>query len=351
MEKLSRIVREFVTIEGACAAGIATVDTLAGGPPSADLTYVLEGAKSAVSFAVAMDQTRIPPYFMKQDRVALEKELIRVNVVASGIGLHLANYLAQKGYPSVAVAANNVFRPPASGSLPQYTADLYYPDIAHRYLAVRSGVAHMGLSGNVLTRKEGAAIILGATVTTAPLLPTPPLPEEDNYCDRCRLCMAVCAARFMDPKEKATVTLGGEEIVYSRRRNYGRCDCVCSGYTGLHASGKWSTWSPGRFAIPEDHGELRAAYEKMQRAHGQWPESEGGRYFYFMDDKLRVACANCQLVCCPDKDERRARYDMLTGAGVVVQHEDGRLEAVPAEDAKQLLASMAESQRARYEDI
>jgi len=40
MERLSRIVREFVIIEGACAAGIATLQTLSGGPPSSDLTYV-----------------------------------------------------------------------------------------------------------------------------------------------------------------------------------------------------------------------------------------------------------------------------------------------------------------------
>jgi hypothetical protein len=30
-----------------CAAGIATLDSLAGGPPSTDLTYALPTAKSA----------------------------------------------------------------------------------------------------------------------------------------------------------------------------------------------------------------------------------------------------------------------------------------------------------------
>ncbi|MBW2284596.1 MAG: epoxyqueuosine reductase, partial [Deltaproteobacteria bacterium] len=49
--ELSRLVLDYVKCEGACAAGIATVDTLAGGPPSADMTYVLPGAKSAVCFA------------------------------------------------------------------------------------------------------------------------------------------------------------------------------------------------------------------------------------------------------------------------------------------------------------
>ena len=219
MKNLSRIVQEFVEIEGASLSGISTVKTLEGGPLSSDLTYVLPDAKSAVSFAVAIDQKVIPSYLMKKDRIAFENELIRANALASGIALHLSNYLKQKGYPSVPVAANNVFRPPQSGTLPEYTADLYYPDVAHRYLAVSSGVGHMGLSGNVLSNQYGAAIILGATVTTAELLPTPPLPQEENYCDDCRLCMASCISGFMHSKEKTTVTLGNTRVRYSRRRN------------------------------------------------------------------------------------------------------------------------------------
>jgi len=299
-------------IEGACEVGIATVKTLEGGPPSSDLTYVLPAAKSVVSYAIAIDQKPIKPYLMKKERLALEKAFIRANVLASGIALHLANYLTQKGYPSVPVAANNVFRPPDPDASSDYIVDLYYPDIAHRYLAVRSGVGHMGSSGNIITKNQGAAVILGATVTSAQLIPTLPLPEEENYCDDCGLCMASCVAGFMDRREKTSISLGGFEVTYSKRCNYGRCDLVCSGYTGLHSSGKWSTWSPGRFAIPKNDDELRPAYERMQRAHNKWPASEGGRYFYFMDEKLRVSCANCQLVCCPDKNERKARYKMLT---------------------------------------
>lgn len=351
MNKLSRIVREFVMIEGACEVGIATVKTLEGGPPSSDLTYVLPAAKSVVSYAIAIDQKPIKPYLMKKERLALEKAFIRANVLASGIALHLANYLTQKGYPSVPVAANNVFRPPDPDASSDYIVDLYYPDIAHRYLAVRSGVGHMGSSGNIITKNQGAAVILGATVTSAQLIPTLPLPEEENYCDDCGLCMASCVAGFMDRREKTSISLGGFEVTYSKRCNYGRCDLVCSGYTGLHSSGKWSTWSPGRFAIPKNDDELRPAYERMQRAHNKWPASEGGRYFYFMDEKLRVSCANCQLVCCPDKNERKARYKMLTKSGVVIQNSDGSREAVSQENAHKRFASMPTTQKALYEDI
>ncbi|CAB5138316.1 Iron-sulfur cluster-binding protein [Olavius algarvensis associated proteobacterium Delta 3] len=348
MEKLSRIVQEVVRIEGACRAGISTVETLEGGPPSTDLTYVLPGATSAISFAVAIDQDVIPPYLMKTDRIAFENEIIRANAVASSIALHLANYLNQKGYPSVPVAANNVYRPPDSGNVPEYTADLYYPDMAHRYLSVRSGVGHMGLSGNVLSTRYGASIILGATVTSAELVPTPPLPLEENYCDQCRLCMASCVSGFMHSSKNTTVRLGGEAVEYAERRNYGRCDCVCSGYTGLHASGKWSTWSPGRFVIPERDGDIPSAYQHMQRAHGKWPPAPGGRYFYYMDEKLRVVCANCQIVCCPDKEERSARFKMLSESGVIIQNDDGSLTAVSPEEATRRFDLMPDAQKALY---
>jgi hypothetical protein len=88
----------------------------------------------------------------------------------------------------------------------------------------------------------------------------------------------------------------------------------------------------------------------MQASHGKWPASAGGRYFYFSDEKLRVSCANCQLMCCPDKDERKSRYKMLTESGVVLQNSDGSLEAVSPKDADKRLASMSITQRALYQD-
>jgi epoxyqueuosine reductase len=346
VKKLSKLVQEIVTIEGACAVGIATAETLEGGPPSSDLTYVLPHAKSAISFAVPLDQTLIPPYLMKKDRLAFEKDFIRANALASGIALHLANYLRQKGYPSVPVAANLVYRSDVSGG-----ASSYMPDISHRYLAVRSGVGHFGLSGNILTKDQGGAVILASTVTTAELIPTDPLPVEDNYCDECRLCMASCVPEFMDRGVKTTITLGGIEFSYSKRRHVSRCDCVCSGYTGLHPSGKWSTWSPGRFNIPEDDDHIVLALEKMTRAYRKWPLAPGGRYFFYTDDKLRIACGNCQFVCCPDKKERKARYKMLTGSGVVVQTPEGSLEVVSHQKAEKRLAALPVDKRALYEDV
>ncbi len=57
MIDLNSLVLEYPLLEGAIKSGIATLETLAGGPPSIDLNYVLPGAKSAIVFSLAMDQT------------------------------------------------------------------------------------------------------------------------------------------------------------------------------------------------------------------------------------------------------------------------------------------------------
>jgi len=345
MDQLSRTVIEYVLDDGACAAGICTTETLAGGPPSVDLSYVLPGAKSAISFAVPLDQSLIPSYLAKKDRRSHELDNLHVNGRATGLAAHLANYLTMKGYPSVPVLANEVYRQNTPGGL----LDMH-PDISLRYLAVRSGVGSFGLSGNVHTPREGAAVILGATVTTAELVPTDPIPDEENYCDECKLCMASCASKLMAEKEKSRVSLGGVEFSYSRRRSYHRCDLVCGGFTGLHPSGKWSNWSPGRLEIPENDEDFLPV---LVAAIGAWqkrPPIPGGHYHPLMDGKLALTCGNCQLVCHPDRDERKRRYKMLVNSGVVVQNPDGTLEAVSPDEARKRLAAMRPEERAAYEN-
>jgi len=345
-EQLSQVVIDYVKCLGACAAGIATVDTLAGGPPSADLTYVLPDAKSAISFALPLNQNLIRPFLRKKDRSSHERDNFRTNGLAGGLSVQLSRWLDQKGYPSIAQAPNDVYRRDTPGRV----LDMY-PELSLRYLAVRSGVGHFGLSGNVITKDYGAAVILGCVVTTAELNPTDPLPEDESYCDNCRLCMASCASALMDPKEKTRIKLGDFEFEYSKRRSYLRCDYVCGGFTGLHSSGKWSTWSPGRFPTPKDDAEIGHALASSINAYCSRPEMEGGFHHSLMPGKLWQTCGNCQLVCHPDKEERKRRYQMLTRSGVVVQHPDGDLEAMPPEKATSFLSAMDIEARALYEKV
>jgi len=51
-EDLNQPVKDLVLNAGAVDVGVVTTETLEGGPPSTDLSYVLDGAKSAVVFAL-----------------------------------------------------------------------------------------------------------------------------------------------------------------------------------------------------------------------------------------------------------------------------------------------------------
>ena len=261
-EQLTQILKNLVKNSGAIAVGVTTTETLEGGPPSTDLTYVLPEARSAVVFAVPLDQRAIERFLKKEDMASANIDNRRVNNTASGLALELSEFLNMKGYKSVPLVANTVYRK----DTPNGPYD-EKPPISHRYLAVRSGIGYFGLSGNVIMNKVGAAIILASVVTEAELIPTDPLPPEDNYCDSCRLCMSACASGLMSSDEETTVTLGNRNFNYSKRRSYNRCEYVCGGFTGLHQSGKWSTWSPGRFPIPEKDEEFLGALIKAVPAY------------------------------------------------------------------------------------
>jgi epoxyqueuosine reductase len=344
MKDLNGLVLEYPLLEGAAKSGIATLETLAGGPPSVDLSYVLPGAKSAVVFSVAMDQTSIPDYLGKKDRLAYEREYNRTNSISSGIAVKLAGNLSQRGFPAVPLAANDVYR----DDTPMGRFDMA-PPISLRYLAVASGVASFGWSGNVIDDKHGACIILGAVVTSAELAPTAALNQEDNYCDECRMCSAACASGLMNAEERTEIHLDLHTFSYAARRAYARCQYVCGGYTGLHRSGKWSTWSPGRFPVPDEDDPYLNLLIASTVPYGQRPEGPGGRYHSMMDSKLYTTCGNCQIVCVPDKKERKRRYKLLAEGGVIIQNAEGALEAMSPQQAKTRLKAMSEEQRALYE--
>ena len=99
MEKITGRVKDLAMTYGAGAVGIVNTEMLVGGPPSTDLAYVLPDAKSAISFAVPLDQKFIESWFNKQSHADHFRDNIRTNVIASGISLELANYLKHKGYP------------------------------------------------------------------------------------------------------------------------------------------------------------------------------------------------------------------------------------------------------------
>ena len=81
---------------------------------------------------------------------------------------------------------------------------------------------------------------------------------------------------------------------------------------------------------------------------GERPVGEGGRYHSLMNHKLYTTCGNCQIVCVPDKEERKRRLNLLKNSGVVLQNADGSLEVFSGSDAEKRLAAMSEERRRLY---
>ncbi len=341
---LTEEVLEFAASLGAVSAGIATVETLAGGPPSVNLDYVLPGARSALSFALPMNREHIRAFLCKRDRIAHEKDNVEVNMMATGLAFEIAKMLKRKGYESKGTLANLVYRK----EIPDWPITLP-PDISHRYLAVRSGVGSFGWSGNVGVKGYGAAVILGTCLTRAELQPTDPVPAADGFCDRCKLCVTACPVARIEKRAEKSVTLGGVTFTLGGQKSNRRCELSCGGFTGLHPSGKWSTWSPGRFALPEDEQGFEELFDRsMKLSHLRPPLPGGFDIAGRNSDSIKLTCGNCQIVCFGDREQTAENLELLHGSGCVLQRPDGSLYALPADEAARTFERLDEDFRRLY---
>jgi epoxyqueuosine reductase QueG len=327
--------------------GIATKKTLEGGPPTTDMTYVMPEAESVICFSVPLSKELIRPYLAKNlPRGRTDFAIVRADcyLLAHKISKLAAEYLEQKGYKSAPVINNFKYREEdPDGALKMS------PVLALRLVAARSGVGSVGWSGNILVNGHGAAVLLGALVTSVKLEPTNPIPPEESPCDKCKLCVKVCAFRMFDEKMEDSYTMGGYTFKFSKRLNVVRCYIVCGGSSGLDATRKWSTWSPGRIPNPETemdvgrifahvtthpHQNMRVKGEEGSYAESTLKDEEIVQDYMHLgknptfSDNYAPTCGNCQLICSGDKRETAKNYEILTKSGCVVAGTNENLENV-----------------------
>jgi epoxyqueuosine reductase len=349
---LNQEIEEFLRERGAMRVGFANLKTLAGGPPSTDITYLLPKARSAISFALPMNRDLIRKFLTKESWFEAEEDDRLVNEKSTKLANELVEWLEQKGFMAACSKQNNnVYRTEIKGWKKEM-----YPDISHRYVAVRSGVGSFGWSGNVGIKDWGTAIILNTVVTNADLEPTDPIPPEEHFCTNCKLCVASCTAQFFSPTEKTVITMGGEEFSYGKRHSKYRCQLVCGGFSGVHRSKKWSTWSPGRFELPEgdDENALIKVLATAVLNYMRWPEIEpAGGFFHplLKDKKIRLTCGMCQKVCWGNEEETRKNYELLINSGCVVQTPEGELLVRSPRDAQKIFDEFPRKHRKLYTQI
>jgi len=191
--------------------------------------------------------------------------------------------------------------------------------------------------------------VLGAVVTSARFEATPPLPEEDNYCDDCNWCEAVCPTKYMSTTEDSLVQLGERTHKYSQRMNPARCGVHMGGVAGVSSNGRFSSWGPTQKKLPENDDDLFISLMELTDDQANRPAVPGGFVPAFIDSgRMNISCSACNLVCHPEREVRSKRVKMWTQGGLVVQHEDGHLEAMPREDAEDFVNAMPEARRALY---
>ena len=334
--------------------GFATIETMAGGPPGADLTYLLPEAQSAVGFFVPFDKEMILKYLGKEDpsiRGIHEEENLEIHRVIWKAAQRVKHWLIEQGYKAISVIPNNHYRT----DVPGWQASLP-PELSLRYLAVRSGIASFGWSGNVGTKETGTSIIIGGIITDATLKPTDRIPPEENFCDKCMICTKVCAFGMFSTTEETSVTIGGETFTYSKRGPIMRCGVTCGGANGLHKSGKFSTWSPGRYEYPETRKELNRVCAMAMTSQGKrlpYKDSSTGYKAASFAGKysVQLTCGNCNYICAGNTKETAKRYKALLNSGCVIQRENGVLEVYPSEKAKEVFESMpVKHQRLYHKD-
>jgi len=329
---------------GASISGIATKDTLKG-PDTADLEYVLPGARSAIVFCVPFDQNLIEP-FLGKEGFELNENKIRTTTFAGGIAFEISTVLTSLGYKAYPVAPNFAFR---KGS-PNGIFDRI-PPISLKFLARAAGIGHIAQSGLLINKEHGAAFSLGAVVTDAELEPTVPLPEKDSYCDRCGICKKACIVDHIN-NGIVEMMLGDENIRGGNCRLPARCAYPCGGITGLHRSGEWSTWSPGRFPLPEDDEDYRTISRRYVKRYLQ--RNRVGAVCYnpllAYPFEMQYTCCNCQFVCHPDIKVRKRRLEQLKKGGVIIEDAEGNKRAVSPQEAEEFLSRMSAERKELFID-
>jgi hypothetical protein len=364
-EKVKGYLRE----QGITLMGIAGPERWKNGPPSIDPTYMLPGAKSIIAWAWPFNVPAIYDFLSKKSPGPHNLDQLKSAQRMNRIAGELAELLKGMGYKATQVMTNNTYR-----RSPDIFANR--PSLSHRFAGAITGIGTFGLSGNIVTREYGAAILLDTVVTDALLKSDPVMPARytfDNRCRSCKLCDKSCTLGMFQDNEEEYILLNGELHPRGKRNNLDFCALPCFGLHGISRDKKWSTW--GRHWVtkwletlpdPKDRTGVRAIqtrmggkagdstprYEAIRRSQAiLWPrekvediipeyenlpQSEEELYklavrvqqnmgVHGLKDPWAQTCGNCAIVCGPDFEETKKRFDLLTQSGIVVPGEGGRL--------------------------
>ena len=208
---------------GASLVGIGSVDRFQDAPEMNHPAYLLEGAQSVVSFAVARTYGEALCVRGRRTKFPYQYGRHLTNRQLSIISHRIANVLERVGYVSMMtpthVSGTAPERPPFTGLFSQ------------RHAAVAAGLGDLGWNNLFLSPQFGPRQRLGSLITTAPLRPDPLI--EERLCDECMVCVRRCPPGALKEETGPTIMIGHKEITVGQ---YDKPRC------GLAAGGRMGVW-------------------------------------------------------------------------------------------------------------
>ena len=185
-------VKDFAKSRGAHIVGIASVDRFEAAPRGHRPEDLLPSAKSVVCIGMRFFQTIInSDKFCNDSQILTQEDLggihefmfgfmyNTVNTEMQVIGVHIAHFLHEKGYPTLPLPSSGWAGGPSGR----------HGIFSHRHAAVLAGLGEIGTNNLLLTPEYGPRIRLNSIITTAELQPDPLLAEKLCPEEDCMLCM------------------------------------------------------------------------------------------------------------------------------------------------------------------
>ena len=365
-DQIKNLARE----QGAVLVGICSAESIKDKEFS-DPNYLFPGAESVISIAINFDDEKVRKYLSKEEYLPLCHEEGYTTKNLKRIAEKIKVFLEGKGFKAFNCDCNYDYRNINKSSkavvssikilidlinkekdeqidltdeeekklnrlkkmiLPglRKTPMQLIPSLSHRCVAVAAGVGRIGWSGNLVTEKYGARVLLNSIITDAKLKPDIPL--ENNPCSRCKICEKSCQGGLFSRDEEQTIMVAGVEETIAKRNSYAYCIAVCGSMSGQNKFKEWSTWSPFRFddieKLPLD--DSVDEYVKYMFANGI---EKGGEQadnvlrlientFLGRNDKpaedFRPSCGFCQMVCSGQNlNKTKENYKLIVNSGCI----------------------------------
>ena len=221
-KKLTTLIKQYALELGVDLVGFANIERFAKAPPKMSPQGILPTAKTVIVCALHHPDPVIEleggEHGQSQIMESYDVQMV-MNSKLDHISFSIANFLDEKGFPSVPIVSSNIWRYRNYKELDA----VFSPDMSHIYASVCAGLTEMGWSGLAISPEYGPRNRFVSIITEAELEPTP-LYSGEKLCDMCGECVKYCPADAYRKEVNGVKTIEIEDKVYKfANKNLWRC--------------------------------------------------------------------------------------------------------------------------------